>query len=87
MTPNTTVVANISEWETESAMAHKICPGGYITLAGLAPPPTLQSRGQNQKWLTNGLGGYIILAALEGPQCFKAGHRIRSGPQVGQAAA
>ena len=90
-------------------------------MGGLAteplPPrgsPSLEGRGQNQKWPTTGPSGYITLAAwrvptasqreavlemaqkwagwlhnpcrLGGPHRFKAGGRIRSGPQVGQVA-
>ena len=76
--------------------------------------PPLQSGGQNQKWPTSALGGYITPAAwgvptasergaesevahkcarwlhnpcrLGGPHRFRAGGRIRSGPQVGKVA-
>ena len=45
-----------------------------------------QSGGQNQKWPTSGQGGYITPAALGDPHRFKAGGKIRSGPQVGKVA-
>ena len=48
--------------------------------------PTLQSGGQNQKWPTNGRFGYITIAVW-GLQHFRAGDKIRSGPQVGSLAA
>ena len=76
--------------------------------------PPLQSGGQNQKWPTNGQGGYITPAApgiptasmrgaksevahkwarwlhhpchLGDPHRFRAGGKIRSGPQMGKVA-
>ena len=35
---------------------------------------------QNQQWPTSGPGGYITLAVWGGPQRFRAGDKIRSGP-------
>ena len=48
--------------------------------------PPFQSGGQNQKWPTSGQGGYITPAASGDPHRFKAGGKIRSGPQVGKVA-
>ena len=50
---------------------------------GAAP---LQSGGQNQKWPTNGQNGYLTPAVSGDPRCFRAGGKIRSGPQVGKVA-
>ena len=44
--------------------------------------PTLESTGQNQQWPANGRIGYITPAVWGAPQRFKAGDKIRSGPQV-----
>ena len=46
----------------------------------------LQSGGQNQKWPTSGAGGYITPASLGCPHGFRAGDKIRGGPQVGWVA-
>ena len=54
-----------------------------MTLAARASP-TLQSGGQTQKWPTRGPDGYITLATSWDAQRFRAGDRIRSGPQVGK---
>ena len=89
---------------------------GKVATSPLPPggSPPLQSGGQNQKWPTNGQGGYITPAAwgvptasergaesevthkwarwlhnpcrLGGPHRFRAGGRIRSGPEVGKVA-
>ena len=45
-----------------------------------------QSGGQNQKWSTYGQIGDSTLAVYGGPQRFRAGDKIRSGPQVGLVA-
>ena len=42
--------------------------------------PPLQSGGQNQKWPTSAQSGYLT------PDRFRAGGKIRSGPQVGKVA-
>ena len=90
---------------------------GKVATSPLPPrgSPPLQSGGQNQKWPTNGQGGYITPAAwgvptasergadsevahkwakwlhhpcrLGVPHRFRAGGKIRSGPQVGKSAA
>ena len=49
-----------------------------------APPP--QSGGQNQKWPTSGQIGYLTPAVSGSPTAFRAGGKIRSGPQVGKSA-
>ena len=61
---------------------------GKVVTSPLAPrgSPPLQSGGQNQKWPTSGQGGYITPATSGGPHRFRAGDRIRSGPQVGKVA-
>ena len=89
---------------------------GKVATSPLPPQeyPALQSGGQNQKWPTNGQGGYINPAAsgiptasergeksevahkwarwlhhpcrLGDPHRFKAGGKIRSGPQMGEVA-
>ena len=48
--------------------------------------PPLQSGGQNLKWPTNGQNGYLTPAVSGDPRCFRAGGKIRSGPQVGKMA-
>ena len=48
--------------------------------------PLLHSGGQNQKWPTSGQSGYIIPCRLGDPRRFRAGGKIRSGPQVGKVA-
>ena len=50
--------------------------------------PPLQSGGQNQKWPTSGQIGYLTPAVSGSPTTaeFKAGGKIRSGPQVGKVA-
>ena len=47
---------------------------------------TLQSAGQNQQCPTRGVFGYKTPAALGGPQRFRAGDKITSGPQEGSLA-
>ena len=47
----------------------------------LGGSPPLQSGGQNHKWPTSGQGGYITPATQGGPQRFRVGGEIRSGPQ------
>ena len=89
---------------------------GKVTTSPLPPrgSPPLQSGGQNQKWPTNGQGGYITPAAsgiltasepgaksevahkwarwlhhpcrLGDPHRFRAGGKIRSGPQLDKVA-
>ena len=49
-----------------------------------SPPP--QSGGQNQKWPTSGQNGYLTPAVSGIPFRFRAGGKIRSGPQVGKVA-
>ena len=69
-------------------------PGGYITSAAWGFPTALERGGQNHRWPTSGPGGYItptaggVPTASErgGPHRFRAGGRIRSGPQVGPVA-
>ena len=48
--------------------------------------PPLQSGGQNQKWPTCGQIGYLTPAVTGSPYRFRAGGKIRSGPQVGKLA-
>ena len=48
--------------------------------------PPLQSGGQNQKWPTSGQSGYPIPAVSGRPHRFRAGGKIRRGPQVGKVA-
>ena len=63
------------------------CPasglGGYMAHA-VGRTPRLQSGGQNQKWPTSGPGGNITGAIWGGGggNCFRAGDKIRSSPQV-----
>ena len=49
--------------------------------------PPQQSGGQNQKWPTNGQSGYLtpVVSGVD-PRRFRAGGKIRSGPQVGKVA-
>ena len=58
---------------------------GPVAMQYLPPrgSPTCQSGEQNQKWPTSGPSGYIKPCGLGGPQHFRAGDKIRSGPQVG----
>ena len=46
----------------------------------------LQSGGQNQKWPTSGQIGYLTPAVSGSPHRFRAGGKIRIGPQVGKVA-
>ena len=48
--------------------------------------PPLHSGGQNQKWPTSGQSGYLTPAVSGIPDRFRAGGKIRSGPQVGKLA-
>ena len=48
--------------------------------------PPLQSGGQNEKWLTSGQSGYLTPAVSGDPHRFRAGGKVRSGPQVGKVA-
>ena len=78
-------VPSASERGAESQVAHKWARWLYKPLPPGGSPP-LQSGGQNQKWPTSGQGGYINPCRLGGPHRFRAGGRIRSGPQVGKVA-
>ena len=42
--------------------------------------------GRNQKWPTYGQSGYVTPCRLGDPHRFRAGGKIRSGPQVGKVA-
>ena len=61
---------------------------GKVATSPLPPrgSPTLQSGGQNQKWPTNGQGGYITPAASGVPTASEGGGKIRSGPQLDKVA-
>ena len=61
---------------------------GKVATSPLPPrgSPSLQSGGQNQKWPTSGQGGYINLPSRGDPHRFRAGGKIRGGPQVGKVA-
>ena len=48
--------------------------------------PPLQSGGQNEKWPTSGQSGYLSPAVSGDPHRFRAGGKMRSGPQVGKLA-
>ena len=48
--------------------------------------PTRHSGEKKNKWPTSGLGGYITPAVRGGPQSFRVGDTIRSGPQVDRVA-
>ena len=48
--------------------------------------PTHQSGGQSQKWPTSGQSGYLTPAVSGDPHRFRAGGKVRSGPQVGNVA-
>ena len=48
--------------------------------------PTLQSKGQNQKWPTSGQSGYVTPAVSGIPTASEHGSKIRGGPQVGKMA-
>ena len=48
--------------------------------------PPLKSGGQNQKWPTYAQSGYLNPCRLGDPHRFRAGGKIRSGPQVGKMA-
>ena len=48
--------------------------------------PPLQSGGQSQKWPTSGQSGYLTPAVSGDPHRFRAGGKVRSGPQVGKVA-
>ena len=45
--------------------------------------PTRKSGGQNQKWPTKGLGGYITAAAWRIPNAAERGTKSEVAPQVG----
>ena len=61
---------------------------GKVATSPLPPQgsPPLQSGEQNEKWPTNGQGGYITPAASEIPTASERRAKIRSGPQVGKVA-
>ena len=78
-------IPTASERGAKSEVAHKWARWLHhpCRLGGF---PTLRSGGQNQKWPASGQGGYITLAASGDSHCFRAGGKIRSGPQVGKVA-
>ena len=49
--------------------------------------PPLHSGGQNEKWPTSGQCGYLTPAVSGDSHRFRAGGKVRSGPQVGKVAA
>ena len=85
ITPAAWGVPTASERGAESEVAHKWARWLHNPCR-LGGSPPLQSGGQNQRWPTSGQGGYITPAALGGPHRFRAGGRIRGGPQVGKVA-
>ena len=78
-------VQTASERGAESQVAHKWARWLHNPYR-LGGSPPLQSGGQNQRWPTSGQGGYITPTAWGGPNRFRAGGRITSGPQVGKVA-
>ena len=69
----------------------KIRSGPQVGKVATAPlpyrgSPPLQSGGQNQKWPTSGQNGYLNPCRIGDPHRFRAGGKIRSGPQVGKVA-
>ena len=78
-------IPTASERGAKSEVAHKWASWLHNPCR-LGVSPSLQSRGQNQKWPTSGQGGYITHAASGDPHRFRAGGKIRSGPQVGKVA-
>ena len=53
---------------------------------GFGGSPMLHTGAQSQKWPTRGPSGYITLAVWGIPLSFRAGNKMRSGPQVGGVA-
>ena len=70
--------AQNQEWPTSG-------PGGYITPA-VWGVPTASDRGAELGVAHKWAGWLHNPYRLGGPQCFRPGHRIRSGPQVGRVA-
>ena len=70
---------------TESVVAHKWARWLHHPCR-LGGPHRFRAGGQNQKWPTNGQGGYITPAVWGVPTAFERGDRIRSGAQVGKVA-
>ena len=69
----------------KSEVAHKWAKWlPHLCRIGGSPP--LQSGGQNQKWPANGQSGYLTPAVSGDPHRFRAGGKIRNGPQVGKVA-
>ena len=78
-------IPTASERGAKSEVAHKWARWLHHPCR-LGGSPPLQSGGQHQKWPTSGQGGYITPAASGDSHRFRAGGRIRSGPQVGTVA-
>ena len=70
---------------TESVVAHKWARWLHHPCR-LGGPHRFRAGGQNQKWPTNGQGGYITPAVWGVPTASKRGDTIRTGPQVGKVA-
>ena len=113
ITPATLGVSTASKRGAESEVAHKWARWLHNPCR-LGGPYRFRAGGQNRRWPTSGLGGYITPAAwgvptasergaesevahkwarwlhnpcrLRGPHRFRAGGRIKSGPQVGKVA-
>ena len=49
--------------------------------------PPLQSGGQSEKWPTSGQNGYLTPSVSGDPHRFRAGGKVKSGPQVDKVAA
>ena len=85
MNPTARGVPTASDRGAKSEVAHKWARWLHNSCHHGGSPP-LQIGGQNQRWPTSGLGGYITPATMGGPHRFRAGGRIRSGPEVGPVA-
>ena len=85
LTPAVSGIPTASEREAKSEVAHKWAKWLPQPLPYRGSPP-LQSGGQNQKWPTSGQNGYLNPCRIGDPDRFRAGGKIRSGPQVGKVA-
>ena len=86
LTPAVSGIPTASERGAKSEVAHKWAKWlPHPCRIGGSPP--LQSGGQNQKWPTSGQSGYLTPAVSGDPPRFRAGGKVKSGPQVGEVAA
>ena len=79
ITPAASGIPTASERGAKSEVAHKWARWLHHPCR-LGDPHRFRAGGQNQKWPTNGQGGYVEPCRFGDPHNFKAGGKIRSGP-------